>query len=128
MILSCFTVIPELADHRKRANGHRISGLPTFPDRSAMLRPAFVVLHRFVGLTIAAFLFVSGLTGAIISWDHELDELINPHLVEAPGRGPFLDPLVLADKLAADEPNSFVTYVPLHTEEGHSLPFGVEPR
>ena len=92
------------------------------------MRAAFVLIHRFVGLTIAAFLFVSGLTGAIISWDHELDELINPHLVEAPGRGAFLEPLVLADKLAADEPHSFVTYVPLQPEEGHSLPFGVEPR
>jgi len=92
------------------------------------MRAVFVVVHRFVGLTIAAFLFISGLTGAVISWDHELDELINPHLVNAPGRGAFLDPLVLADKLAADEPHSFVTYVPLHPEAGHSLPFGVEPR
>jgi uncharacterized iron-regulated membrane protein len=92
------------------------------------MRAAFVVVHRFVGLTIAAFLFISGLTGAIISWDHELDALINPHLVDAPGRGAFLDPLVLADKLAADEPHSYVTYVPLHPEEGHSLDFGVEPR
>ena len=55
-----------------------------------MLRPIFILVHRFVGLTIAAFLFVSGLTGAVISWDHELDELINPHLVEAPGRGALL--------------------------------------
>src|SRR6185295_7250744 len=94
----------------------------------ANMRAAFVLIHRFVGLTIAAFLFVSGVTGAIISWDHELDELINPHLVEAPGRGAFLDPLVLADKLAADEPNSYVTYVPLHPEEGHSLDFGVEAK
>jgi uncharacterized iron-regulated membrane protein len=27
---------------------------------------------------LAAFLFVSGLTGAVISWDHELDEWLNP--------------------------------------------------
>jgi uncharacterized iron-regulated membrane protein len=92
------------------------------------MRPLFVLLHRFVGLSIAAFLFISGLTGAVISWDHELDALINPHLVEAPGRGALLDPLVLAGKLAAEEPQSFVTYVPLHPEEGHSLAFGVEPR
>jgi len=92
------------------------------------MRAAFVLIHRCVGLAIAAFLFVSGVTGAVISWDHELDELINPHLVEAPGRGALLDPLVLADKLAVDEPHSIVTYVPLHAEEGHSLDFGVEPK
>jgi uncharacterized iron-regulated membrane protein len=93
-----------------------------------MVRPVFVVLHRIVGLSIAAFLFVSGLTGAVISWDHELDELINPHLVEAPGRGAFLDPLVLADRIATEDPHSFVTYVPLHPEEGHSLAFGTAPK
>jgi uncharacterized iron-regulated membrane protein len=92
------------------------------------MRAVFVLIHRFVGLTIAAFLFVSGLTGAVISWDHELDELINPHLVEAPGRGAFLDPLVLAERVAAADPHSFVTYVPLHPEEGHSLAFGTEPK
>ena len=92
------------------------------------MRAVFVLIHRFVGLTIAAFLFVSGLTGAVISWDHELDELINPHLVEAPGRGAFLDPLVLADRVAVEDPHSFVTYVPLHPEEGHSLAFGTEPK
>ncbi len=93
-----------------------------------MLRPVFALAHRFVGLAIAAFLFISGLTGAVISWDHELDELINPHLVEAPGRGALLDPLVLADRVAASDPHSFLTYVPLHPEEGHSLDFGMEPK
>ncbi len=92
------------------------------------MRATFVVIHRFVGLTIAAFLFLAGLTGAVISWDHELDELINPHLVEAPGRGAFLDPLVLGDKLAAEEKQSYITYIPLLPEEGHSLSFGVHPR
>lgn len=36
---------------------------------------------------IAGFLFVSGLTGAVISWDHELDDLLNPHLMEAKSSG-----------------------------------------
>ena len=92
------------------------------------MRSVFVLLHRFVGLGLAGFLFVAGLTGAVISWDHELDEVLNPDLMAAPGRGPLLDPLVLADKLAAEEPQSFITYVPLHAEEGHSLAFGVAPR
>ena len=32
------------------------------------MRLVFTVLHRWVGLVIAGFLFVSGLTGAVISW------------------------------------------------------------
>lgn len=29
---------------------------------------------------MAAFLFVAGRTGAVISWNHELDEWLNPQL------------------------------------------------
>ncbi|NTV75141.1 MAG: PepSY domain-containing protein, partial [Holophaga sp.] len=38
-----------------------------------MLRRLFVKLHRWFGLGAAAFLFLAGITGAVISWDHELD-------------------------------------------------------
>jgi uncharacterized iron-regulated membrane protein len=93
-----------------------------------VVRQVFTLLHRFVGLGIAGFLFVSGLTGAVISWDHELDELLNPHLNDVASRGAFMDPLMLATAVAAHDERIYVTYVPLHPEEGHSLVFGVEPR
>ena len=38
------------------------------------MRSLLVLLHRWFGLFIAVFLFVSGLTGALISWDHQIDE------------------------------------------------------
>ena len=44
------------------------------------MRAILVVLHRWFGLFIAGFLIIAGLTGALISWDHELDEWLNPHL------------------------------------------------
>lgn len=44
-----------------------------------ILRASVTLLHRWAGLAIAAFIFFSGVTGAVISWDHELDDLINPH-------------------------------------------------
>ena len=47
------------------------------------MRPLFVLLHRWFGLAVAIFLFISGLTGAFISWDHELDALLNPQLFHA---------------------------------------------
>lgn len=93
-----------------------------------MVRAVFILLHRFVGLGIAAFLFVSGVTGAVISWDHELDEFLNPHLNEVASRGPFIDPLTLADTLAERDERVYVTYIPLHPEAGRSLVFGAEPR
>jgi uncharacterized iron-regulated membrane protein len=54
---------------------------------SFSLRPIFGFLHRWVGLLIAGFLFISGVTGAVISWDHELDDILNPHLMEAHTQG-----------------------------------------
>lgn len=91
-----------------------------------------VWVHRWVGLGMAAFLFIAGLTGAVISWDHELDEWLNPHLVKAPAPGPMTGPAVAPLELArlaeARHPQVQVTYVPLAVEPGHSLALFVEPR
>lgn len=93
------------------------------------MRSFATLLHRYAGLLIAAFLFVSGLTGAIISWDHELDDLLNPALMEARSSGPPISSLALARQIEARHPQVHVTYVPLAPEEpGKSLPFGVAPR
>ena len=92
------------------------------------MRQAFTLLHRWLGLGIAAFLIVSGLTGAVISWDHELDGLLNPHLTEAVAEGPAIPSLELAAAIEQRDARVQVTYVPLAVEPGHSLGFGVSPR
>jgi uncharacterized iron-regulated membrane protein len=92
------------------------------------LRPFFGFLHRWVGLITAGFLLVSGLTGAVISWDHELDDLLNPHLMHAKAQGPALPPLKLAQQVEAQDPRVLVTYVPLLTEAGKSVGIGVDGR
>jgi uncharacterized iron-regulated membrane protein len=86
------------------------------------------VLHRWAGLLIAGFLFISGLTGAVISWDHELDELLNPHLTDAPALGQALPALELARALQARHPQMQVLSVPMAAEPGHTLAFYLEPR
>lgn len=92
------------------------------------VRSVLVLLHRWVGLGMAAFLFISGLTGAVISWDHELDEWLNPHLTRARAEGPPLAPLSLAHAVESRYPQVQVTYVPLAVEPGHALALFVEPR
>jgi uncharacterized iron-regulated membrane protein len=92
------------------------------------MRQAFVVSHRWVGLLIAGFLFISGVTGAVISWDHELDEWLNPHLNDARTAAQPLPPLELARQVEARHPQVQVTFVPLAAEPGHSLAFGVAGR
>lgn len=85
------------------------------------MRQALVLLHRWLGLFTAVFLFVAGLTGAVISWDHELDEWLNPQLFDSATAGERLPPLELANRLEAADPRLQVSFLPLHHEEGHAL-------
>src|SRR5687768_7007767 len=103
-----------------------MSGQPT--SRQPFSRQLWVLAHRWVGLTIAGFLCISGITGAVISWDHELDELLNSRLTHVESRGVRLPPLDLAAQIEAADPRVLVTYVPLAAEEGKSFVFGVAPK
>jgi hypothetical protein len=55
---------------------------PEEPKTKDQMRQIFVPLHRWLDLFIAVFLFASGMTGAVIFWDHELDEWLNPSLYQ----------------------------------------------
>lgn len=95
------------------------------------MRSAMVLLHRWFGLAVAVFLFVAGLTGAVISWDHELDEWLNPQLYHArsgAASGTVHTSLELAALVEQVDPRVQVTYLPLSVESGHALQMSVEPR
>lgn len=96
--------------------------------KSRTWRPILGRAHRWVGLTIALFLVLTGLSGAVISWDHELDALLNPHLLEAEYAQQPSSPIEMALAIEQRYPNVQVTYLPLSAERGHSLAFGVTPR
>lgn len=93
-----------------------------------MLRNLFVKLHRWFGLAAAAFLFVSGATGAVISWDHELDAWLNPDLFAAAGRGDALPALELKRRIEAADPRVEVSYLPLSAQAGETILAYVEAR
>ncbi len=98
------------------------------------MRAVFVLLHRWFGLGVAVFLFISGATGAIISWDHELDAALNPTLFHANSAdsgsvaGTPKPGLELANIVEAQEPKLRVTYVMNESEPGHTSSMMVEPR
>lgn len=92
------------------------------------MRSILVRLHRWFGLFMAVFLFISGTTGAIISWDHELDEWLNPHLFNSASTGEPQASLALAAQLEAHDPRLQVTFLPLTLEPGHALTLSVKPR
>jgi uncharacterized iron-regulated membrane protein len=92
------------------------------------MRPQLVRLHRWFGVATALFLFVAGLTGAVIAWDHELDAALNPPFFYARTNGPALPALELARRIEAADPRFDVTYLPLGVEPGHALQMMVLPR
>lgn len=91
-------------------------------------RTLLVLLHRWFGLAAALFLFVAGATGAVISWDHELDEWLNPQLYRAHTAGAPLAPLELAARIEQADPRVRVTFMPLAVEPGHTFTASVAPR
>ncbi len=61
------------------------------------IRPFWVLLHRYAGLAMTAFLIIVGLTGSLLAFYNELEKIINPQLsVAANGRAP-LDLAALID-------------------------------
>ncbi|MFM0335227.1 PepSY-associated TM helix domain-containing protein [Paraburkholderia fungorum] len=92
------------------------------------MRQQFVRLHRWFGVATALFLFIAGLTGAIIAWDHELDAALNPTFFKARTDGPALSGLELARRVEAADPRFEVTYLSLAAEPGHTLQMMVLPR
>lgn len=92
------------------------------------MRPLLVTLHRYVGLTIAGFLIVAGLTGALLSWDRELDGWINRDLNQRTSIGDTLSVQQLIALVEAREPRASVTFIPLSIEPGYNVRFTVRPR
>ena len=69
-----------------------------------MRRQFWVLFHRYVGLSMALFLIVAGLTGACLAFYKPLDRWLAPQMYNAPARGPVLDPFVLLEKAQAQIP------------------------
>lgn len=77
-------------------------------------RSTLVVFHRYLGLVLAGFLLVAGLTGAVIAFDPELDAWLNPglfHVSQPGGRG--LSASALAAHIEAYDPRVEIEYLPL---------------
>ena len=86
-----------------------------------------VGLHRYVGLTIAFFLVVAGLTGSVIAFHTELDAWLNPEFFYAK-EGQNLAPMALIERVEASDSQIKVAFVEVNVKPGRSAVLWVEPR
>src|SRR5438445_10396680 len=90
-------------------------------------RAIFRFLHRWCGILLGGFIVLAGLTGAVMSFQEELDNWLNEDITEvAPG-----NVLALTDLISAIEkhyPAARVRRLPLDVEPGRAWLVDIEPR
>lgn len=75
------------------------------------MRKVAVFFHRYVGLLLAAFLFLSGITGSIIAFNHELDAWLNPGILTTTAVGARLPAETWIHVVQSSRPTEIVGYV-----------------
>lgn len=97
-----------------------------------MIRGALVILHRYLGLAMAVFLALAGLTGSVLAFHHEIDEWLNPEFYTVPakpaGAGAPLGLVELAARAAADHPRLEIIYIEWEGEGDHPALAVGEPK
>ncbi|MFZ2871709.1 PepSY-associated TM helix domain-containing protein [Zavarzinia sp.] len=92
------------------------------------MRKALLLLHRYVGLGIAAFLALSGITGSVIAFNHEIDEGLNPGFYAASTEGPALPLRDLVARVETVYPDIFIDGASLPDHAGAPVSLWAEPR
>ena len=84
------------------------------------IRDVGILLHRWTGLLIAAFLLIVALTGSILAFEDKLDHWLNPelHVSHPPNRAP-LDLATFAERAEASDPRLRVNYFWVEEDQVH---------
>ncbi|WP_193073922.1 PepSY-associated TM helix domain-containing protein [Pseudomonas sp. FME51] len=92
------------------------------------MRSILLYLHRYIGLAMALFLALAGLTGTILAFHHELDEWLNPDLYHTGSSGPALPPDQLVERVESAWPHMQVWYMEFPEEADHAAMLAMVPR
>lgn len=92
------------------------------------MRQALVLLHRYVGLTIAFFIAVAGLTGSVLAFNHEIDAWLNPEFYQTDSEGSLLPPGEIISQVEATYPDVWVWYLGYPEEAGEPAILFAAPR
>lgn len=85
-------------------------------------RSTLALVHRWLGLALAAFLLPACLTGSVLAWKQPLDRWLNPDLFLAPASGrPALDEEALRAALQAQAPEARIGWIDLPAAPGDSV-------
>lgn len=90
------------------------------------MRGLFVLLHRYIGLTLAVFLVIIGVTGCVIAFFNELDGWLNAELLTVSPQGSAMDALALRDKMEAEDPRAHFFYIHFPASAEKSINFYTE--
>lgn len=87
------------------------------------MRRAFVLLHRYVGLSLAVFLILAGLTGSVIAFYKELDAMLNPGWFKVEPANERLSPSQWVERAESELTGVRVSYVqfPRQAQEAVSV-------
>jgi uncharacterized iron-regulated membrane protein len=95
---------------------------------TASTRLLWIKIHRWLGLTALAFLFIAGVTGSFLCFDKRIDAALNPDLFYRQGGGAPLPSAVVAAEVQAANPTLVVTGFPLHPRPSETVKLDVAPR
>jgi uncharacterized iron-regulated membrane protein len=79
------------------------------------------LLHRYVGLVMAVFLVVAGLTGTVLVFMEELDAAINPGLMRVAPPTTHVDPFEVARRVQQAQPDEVGWEVTFAVQPGHAV-------
>ena len=93
----------------------------------AQTRQFWTKIHRWMGLTALAFLFIAGVTGCFLCFDKRIDAALNSDLFYRPA-GQGMAPWTVATRLQAERPDLVVTAFPLNPKADQNLRIEVQAR
>jgi len=90
-------------------------------------RQACLWIHRYTGLAMAAFLIIASLTGALLAFHHELDDVFNHKLASIEVQStPMLSIAELHDTVITTYPEYTFSSMPTVIDDGKSVVFAVD--
>jgi uncharacterized iron-regulated membrane protein len=94
------------------------------------MRQVFVLIHRYLGLTLALFLMLAGMTGSFIAFYDELETLLHPEFrrVQPPAQQAAISAVTLAAMLQARYPDAMFNRINLHHAADEAVSFYLQPR